>query len=333
MISSEFSLPTNFVHGQILQILHLIRGNQISREIEKEIFESLIKVQKEIDNAVILTCIFDIFNEILRKTLSGSNTIPLDKIKSDYQQKESFYYPVLRKSLMIFKIHKLRLENNFEVIGNVLCNFENASYEEIETKLNIILLTMTECPDEQFEIRNDEISCVKILEEKPSLNVENLLDQVLSSNIFYPECAIKAYAVYSFLEKELKFTLDELFSLSSQQIGHSRTPLAMCVEKYTRTNNKFETFLKCIEFLKDVSQPWNTDCLRFRAACILENICSNFIIAVNLRNLETLVDSTLILLNLLQDDELYVRQQAALVVLKCTGKSEDCGEYFQFLNI
>uniref|UniRef100_T1GE42 tRNA (32-2'-O)-methyltransferase regulator THADA n=1 Tax=Megaselia scalaris TaxID=36166 RepID=T1GE42_MEGSC len=306
VISSEFSLPTNFVHGQILQILHLIRGNQISREIEKEIFESLIKVQKEIDNAVILTCIFDIFNEILRKTLSGSNTIPLDKIKSDYQQKESFYYPVLRKSLMIFKIHKLRLENNFEVIGNVLCNFENASYEEIETKLNIILLTMTECPDEQFEIRNDEISCVKILEEKPSLNVENLLDQVLSSNIFYPECAIKAYAFV--------FSTD----------WTSKTPLAMCVEKYTRTNNKFETFLKCIEFLKDVSQPWNTDCLRFRAACILENICSNFIIAVNLRNWEALIDSTLILLNLLQDDELYVRQQAALVVLKCTGKSEDC---------
>lgn len=320
LLSSGTHWPQNFLHGQVLQVLLLIKAHRTSNQTTKSIFESLNKVQHQTMNAVVLTSIFDIYNESL-KYLEKVDW-DLEEIKCNYSKSESFYYPVFRKSLLIFKLHKYRLQSKPNDILSALCGFDNSSYEEIEAQLNIMLLKKSGTLDEEFEVRKDESDISRLLaDENESWNgLEDMLDQVIATKVFYPECTMKAYAVYASLQCELKFSIEEIIDLSFNQIGHSKIPLAMCVEKITRTNNSFELFKKCLSYLKDISQPGSPDTLRFKASCILGNICFNLELqALKKEELKVSVDSILLFYDLLQDDDVRVRTNTSEVVLKCIG--------------
>lgn len=314
------------MHGQALQILHLIRVHKISSETIKVIFDSFNKVQQRKLSAVALTTIFDIYNENLKNF--ESIHFDLEQIQCNYPKEQSFYYPVFRKSLLIFNLHKYRLRRKTAEITRALCYFEKSSYEEIETQLNVLLLLRSENLDEEFEIRKDEKDISKRLSvaNGPLVGSEEMLDHVINTKIFYPECTMKAYAIYSNLQCELKFSLEEIIDLSSNEIGYSKIPLAMCVERITRTRNSFESFRMCLSYLKDITQPWDPDTLRFKASSILGNLCFNLLKALGNEDLEASVDTLVLFFNLLQDDDFDVRRNTSEVVLKCIGATELCGK-------
>lgn len=328
ILSSEKHWPQNFVHGQSLQILHLIRVHKIPSQIVKVIFDCLHKVQQRTLSAAVLTTIFDIYNENLNNFESIDFDFDLEQIKCDYRKEQSFYYAVFQKSLLVFNLHKFRLQGKTVEITDALCSFENSSYEEIETKLNVMLSLGSETLDEEFGIRKDEKEISQRLStgNRVQLGSEEMLGRVIHTKVFYPECTMKAYAIYSNLQCELKFSLEEMIDLSSNEIGYSKIPLAMCVERITRTHKSFESFKMSLIYLKDITQPWNPDTLRLKASSILGNLGSNLPIALGNEDLQASVDTLVIFFNLLQDDDLYVRRNTSEVVLKCIGATELCGK-------
>lgn len=291
------------------------------------LFDCLGKVQKQTVNAIVLTSIFDVYNESLKHYESVE--IDLEQIKCNYSREISFYYPVFRKSLLLFRLHKYRLQKKTACIKEALVSFRNSSYEEIETQLNVMLLLGSDSLDEEFEMRKDEEDFSKLLsnENKITIGSEAMLDYVIATKNFYPECSMKAFAMYSNLPCELKFSLDQIIDISCNEIGHSLIPLAMCIERITRTDIDYESFKMCLNYLRDISRPWSPDTLRLKASLILGNVCHNIPKTLEREDLGASADGLLLIFSLLQDDDLHVRKSTSEVVQKCIGCKSSPGEF------
>ncbi|XP_018794647.1 PREDICTED: thyroid adenoma-associated protein homolog [Bactrocera latifrons] len=344
VISADRSktLNLNVLHGQLLQIYMLLKAlKRPDAELVGDIAATLVVVQEktQIKNAVILKLILDIFIEILQsqQTLSYEqqtiqNLLYFTTHKELYNAELSFYYPVLRKSFYIYNLHTLRLTLPFGALSDyLLCpplTHATMHLEQAEVCLNVILLILG--PEEmdlsEFEISHEEQRFVRALpvEMRDSLAAElrqskalhATLKELLPKPLYYPECVMKAYAILSLLDN-FDFTLSHLLKESRKHTGDVKSPLTMCVERLVIKQGGVDSkvSLSYLEYLLEISQAWNPDCLRLKAAQILSHIAVHFNKALEKKKLPFVRLFIGLTLALLMDDDFEIRDYTAKIVV------------------
>ncbi|XP_017474797.1 PREDICTED: thyroid adenoma-associated protein homolog isoform X1 [Rhagoletis zephyria] len=344
------SLNLNVLHGQLLQIYMLLKAHkQPDVELVGDIATTLVLFQEktQVKNAILLKLIMDIFIEILQ---SQSNlNYPQETIQSllyfttqkeFYNPELSFYYPVLRKSFYIYNLHTLRLTLPFGALSDyLLCpplTHNTMQFEQTEVCLNIILLLLrnVEMDVSEFEISNDELRFVRALptamrdnlatELRQSKALHATLKELIQKTLYYPECVMKAYAIMSYLD-HFDFALSQLLKESKKHPGDVKSPLTMCVERVVLKQGGVDSKVSqsCLEYLLEISQAWNPDCLRLKAAQILSHIAVHFNKALEKKKLPFLRLYIGLTLALLMDDDFEIRDYTAKIVLN--NITEDLG--------
>lgn len=125
----------------------------------------------------------------------------------------------------------------------------------------------------EFELLHEEQRFVRALtvEMRDSLAAElrqskalhATLKELLQEPLYYPECVMKAYAILSLLDN-FDFTLTHLLKESKKHTGDVKSPLTMCVERLVLKQGGVDSKVSqsCLEYLLEISQAWNPDCLR-----------------------------------------------------------------------
>ncbi|XP_011194015.1 thyroid adenoma-associated protein homolog [Zeugodacus cucurbitae] len=339
---SPKTLNLNVLHGQLLQIYMLLKAlKRPDAELVGDIATTLVIVQQrtQIKNAVILKLILDIFIEILQsqQNLSYSqetiqSLLYFTTHKELYQPELSFYYPVLRKSFYIYNLHTLRLTLPYGALSDyLLCpplTHATMQLEQAEVCLNVILLILRaeEMDLSEFEISHEEQRFVRALppemrdnlatELRQSKALHATLKELLQKPLYYPECVIKAYAILSLLDN-FDFTLSQLLKESKKHTGDVKSPLTMCVERLVLKQGGVDSKVSqsCLEYLLEISQAWNPDCLRLKAAQILSHIAVHFNKALEKKKISFVRLYIGLTLALLMDDDFEIRDYTAKIVV------------------
>ncbi|XP_067637343.1 tRNA (32-2'-O)-methyltransferase regulator THADA isoform X3 [Eurosta solidaginis] len=341
--SKSEPLNLNVLHGQLLQIYLLLKAvHQPDAELVGDIANTLrvFHEKSQLRNAVILKLMLDIFIELL-ESQSSLNNYPKETTQSllhftTYKElcnpELSFYYPVLRRSFYLYNLHTLRLTLTFDaILDYLLCpplTHPTMQLEQAEVCLNIILLLLK--PEEmdvfEFEISDEEQFFVNVLdvemrnhlstELRESKVLHVTLKELLQKQQYYPECIMKAYAILSFLYN-FDFTLSQLLKESKKHTGDVKSAIAMCVERLVDDQGGIDSkFSKsCLEYLLEISQAWNPDCLRYKAAQILSHIAVHFEKALDKKKLSFCRLYIGLTLTHLMDDDFDIRDYTAEIVL------------------
>lgn len=194
----------------------------------------------------------------------------------------SYYYPVFRKSFFLYNLHMLRLTLPFGALVDYMLTppltHQSVYLEQAETCMNIILLILLRQRTDSEELAEYELTTGEIdfmrslsddtlnelcheLQQSKALHV--ILKDIVQKPIFYPECAMKAYAILSLLDN-FDFTLSNLIKESKNHPGDVKSPLTLCVERLVLKHGvEFKISQLCLEYLTEIAQPWNPDCLRY----------------------------------------------------------------------
>lgn len=203
----------------------------------------------------------------------------------------AFYYPVLHKSNFLYNLHIMRLTLPFGALSDYTLSppITNLPLEQAETCLNIMLLLLlkaktlddtTSLPDDyersellhEFEIMPAEYQFLRILSDdtlkelsnelRESKALQATLKEVVKLPLYYPEAAMKAYAILSLLSN-FDFTLTHLIRESKKHPGDVKSPMMLCVERIVQNQGvEYKCAQLCLEYLTEISQPWQPDCLR-----------------------------------------------------------------------
>ncbi|XP_054727416.1 thyroid adenoma-associated protein homolog isoform X1 [Anastrepha obliqua] len=339
---SPNTLNLNILHGQLIQIYMLLKAHKLpDAELVGDIVHTLISFQgkTQIKNAIILKLIMDIFLEILQNHSNlnySQETIAGLLYYTSHLELQipelSSYYPVLHKSFYIYNLHTLRLTLPYGAISNyLLClplTHASMPLEQAEVCLNIILLLLKvgELDVAEFEISNEEQWFVQTLapEIREKLAIElrrskvlhGILKDVLKKDVFYPECVMKAYAILSSMD-HFDFTLNQLLNESKKHPADVKSALTMCVERAVLNQGGVDSKISqsCLEYLLEIAQASNPDCLRLKAAKILSHIAVHFYKALEKKRLSFLRLYIGLTLALLMDDDSEIRDFTAKVVL------------------
>ncbi|XP_014094580.2 tRNA (32-2'-O)-methyltransferase regulator THADA [Bactrocera oleae] len=336
------TLNLNVLHGQLVQIYMLLKAlKRPDVELVGDIATTLVVVQEktQIKNAIILKLILDIFIEILQSQQNLSydqqtikNLLYFTTHKDLYNAELSFYYPVLRKSFYIYNLHTLRLTLPFGALSDyLLCpplTHATMQLEQAEVCLNVILLILRseEMDLSEFEISHEEQRFVRALpaemrdnlaaELRQSKALHVTLKELLPKPLYYPECVMKAYAILSLLDN-FDFTLSHLLKESKKHTGDVKSPLTMCVERLVLKHGGVDSKVSqsCLEYLLEISQAWNPDCLRLKAAKILSHIAVHFNKALEKKKLRFVRLFIGLTLALLMDDDFEIRDYTTKIVV------------------
>ncbi|XP_055912473.1 thyroid adenoma-associated protein homolog [Eupeodes corollae] len=346
------SINLNVLHGHLLQILFLIKALKTQEvELIGDICSTVVTFHSKtkMNNAVILKVMLDIFIEILSGTKNLKlpqetikNLLHFTQQKHFYSRELSFYYPVFRKSLYIYNLHMLRLTLPFGALSDFLLSppitHESVYLEQAETCLNIIILVLNKKRSitedlEEYEITDAEIAFMKVLpddmlddlqkELRTSKKLHATLKTVIQTPKFYPECAMKAYAALSQLDV-FDFTLTQLIKESKNHPGDVKSPLTLCVERLVlKKGIEFKISQLCLEYLIEITQSWNPDCLRLKASNILPHIAIHFPTALEKKKLKFVKEFISLMLSMLMDEDFDVRNNTTKIVLSLP--KEDLG--------
>lgn len=265
----------------------------------------------------------------------------------------SYFYPVFRKSFFIYNLHRIRLSSG--AITDYLLKpsliYESVTLEQAESALNIIILLLLSKFDnnfidlvEEFEISSNECTFIKLLDsetlKKLSLDLRGnkslheTLKEMLKQKKYYPECACKAYAILSALE-QFDLSLSHLVSESKKYTGDIKTSISRCVERVFRQQKPdLEMATSILNYLADISEPWQPDALRLRASKILGIVSFHFYNSIKERKKAFAFAFSNLLLSLLNDDDYDVRNNATKVVLSLQKDKLNLGKsVFQFIYI
>lgn len=114
-----------------------------------------------------------------------------------------------------------------------------------------------------IRVINDETMSELALELKENKGLQLVLKEVVKLPLFYPEAAMKSYAVMSFLTN-FDFTLTNLIRESKKHPGDVKSPMMLCVERIVQNQGvEYKCAQLCLEYLTEISQPWQPDCLRY----------------------------------------------------------------------
>lgn len=122
-----------------------------------------------------------------------------------------------------------------------------------------------------IRVINDETMSELAEELKENKNLQMILKEVVKLPLFYPEAAMKSYAVMSFLTN-FDFTLTNLIRESKKHPGDVKSPMMLCVERIVQNQGvEYKCAQLCLEYLTEISQPWQPDCLRYTTHKNLSN--------------------------------------------------------------
>uniref|UniRef100_A0A1B0G450 tRNA (32-2'-O)-methyltransferase regulator THADA n=1 Tax=Glossina morsitans morsitans TaxID=37546 RepID=A0A1B0G450_GLOMM len=358
MIEPKSQIKLNSLHGNLLQILYLIKNHKslLSSALIGDITCSLVTLheQTQIDHAVIMKVVLDIFIEIL----SGLTALKFDHIivkdllyfsalPQLTDSKLTYIYPVLHKSNFIYNLHVMRLTLPYGALSDYTLSppITIMPIEQAETCLNVILLLLkrAQFPSStfpylsfaenfsigeffnEFEIMEFELQFVNILAEKvlnelatelrQSKSLHETLKEVVKRQFYYPQAAMKSYAILSLLDN-FDYGLTQLIKESRKQPGDIKFPIMLCVERIIQMHGiEYKYAQLCLEHLTEIAQPWQPDCLRFKAANILACIAIHYPKALEKKRLSFIRAFISLLLNLLMDDDPAIRHYSAKIVL------------------
>ena len=137
---------------------------------------------------------------------------------------------------------------------------------------------------QEFEIGPYEYQFVRVLNEdtlnelatelRESKALQQTLKDVVKLPLYYPEAAMKSYAILSLLTN-FDFTLTNLLRESKKHTGDVKSPMMLCVERIVQNQGvEYKCAQLCLEYLTEISQPWQPDCLR----CVFGYICFFFLL-------------------------------------------------------
>lgn len=162
-------------------------------------------------------------------------------------------------------------------------------------------------PDDMLDELHDEL--------KRSKKLHATLKEVTQIPKFYPECAMKAYAILSQLDT-FDFTLTHLIKESKKHPGDVKSPLTLCVERLVlKKGIEFKTSLMCLEYLIEITHSCNPDCLRLKASNILPHIAVHFPTALQKKKIKFVKEFIGLILTMLMDEDFDVRNNTMKVVL------------------
>ncbi|KAM7347162.1 thyroid adenoma-associated protein homolog isoform 2-T2 [Cochliomyia hominivorax] len=180
---------------------------------------------------------------------------------------------------------------------------------------------------QEFEIMPYEYQFVRILNDdtmnelatelKDSKALHLTLKEVVKLPLYYPEGAMKSYAIMSLLSN-FDFTLTNLIRESKKHPGDVKSPMMMCVERVVQNQGvEYKSSQLCLEYLTEISQPWQPDCLRFKAANLLAYIAVHYPKCLEKKRLNFVRSYIRLMLNLLMDDDYDIRDFTSKIVLHC----------------
>ncbi|XP_065363222.1 tRNA (32-2'-O)-methyltransferase regulator THADA isoform X2 [Calliphora vicina] len=180
---------------------------------------------------------------------------------------------------------------------------------------------------QEFEIMPHEYQFVRILNDetmselatelKESKALHLTLKEVVKLPLYYPEAAMKSYAVMSLLSN-FDFTLTSLLRESKKHPGDVKSPMMLCVERIVQSQGvEYKCAQLCLEYLTEISQPWQPDCLRFKAANLLVYIAVHYPKSLEKKRINFVRSFIRLMLNLLMDDDFDIRDFTAKIVLHC----------------
>ncbi|XP_037935306.1 thyroid adenoma-associated protein homolog isoform X2 [Teleopsis dalmanni] len=333
----------NVLHGNLILVHMLLKTyKSFVLELACDISYTLVIFQQktEMKNSIILKAIFDILIVLLSSTtkLKFSENVMQNLTYFSTQNQMinpefSKYFPVLRKALYVYNLHITRLTLSPNAISDSLLNLNinEKNIEQTETCLNIILLLLLKKHSNayvmsEFEFTAHELQFVRILtadardiiitEIKQSKKLDSILKELVLLPIYYPECTTKAYAILSFLD-HFNYTLENLITESNKYPSDVKTSLAMCIERFVVSQGVDEKVSQAVlEYLTEISQPWQPDFLRFKASHILYEIHEHFWKALKNKNIRFVRSYINLLLSLIMDDDSDIRDNASNIVLK-----------------
>lgn len=228
----------------------------------------------------------------------------------------------------------------------------NTQYELIETQLNIKYLLLSKPLPKSFatyDYSHYELELVKFI-ERNNFNEEKIQKLLLSTTDlyyiinhkreFYPYGVMKAYAILSILispddsfndPKLLKLTFDQLLDVMATTRDDEE------VDDVTESIWKFITaHLKhyqvnpsqvSSEQMKNIISHLRYSTISFKSSNLRQTVTETFSIIVQYfekcTNLELIIDIAELLLTLLRDDDVYVRNRISEIVMDLIRKSEN----------
>ncbi|XP_046803544.1 thyroid adenoma-associated protein homolog isoform X4 [Lucilia cuprina] len=379
MADGVYEFKSNTLHGNLLQILYLVKYHKIllNDDLIADITCSIVSVHErtKLKNAVILKVMLDIYIEILN-SLTTLNFGPAVVQQLLYfstltilcDPNMAFYYPVLYKSNFLYNLHIMRLTLPYGALSDYTLSppLTNMPLEQAETCLNIMLLLLLKAKTfnetntaassadnaatavattldeetvvkllpqdyenneilQELEIMPHEYQFVRILSDdtmnelatelKESKALQLTLKEVVKLPLYYPEATMKSYAVMSLLSN-FDFTLTNLLKESKKHPGDVKSPMMLCVERIVQNQGvEYKCAQLCLEYLTEISQPWQPDCLRFKAANLLVYIAVHYPKSLEKKRINFVRSYIRLMLNLLMDDDYDIRDFTAKIVL------------------